>query len=82
MPDHHGHKLGQIQGRTAAEANDQIRAAPVPNCSMTRSAYVAVVTWFNEDETMNYAAIRAQVRWQVAAGNNIMCEGTNGDFSA
>ncbi|HEX5935367.1 MAG TPA: dihydrodipicolinate synthase family protein, partial [Pseudorhizobium sp.] len=28
------------------------------------------------------AATRAQVRRQVAAGNNIMCAGTNGDFTA
>ncbi|TGQ25226.1 dihydrodipicolinate synthase family protein, partial [Mesorhizobium sp. M4B.F.Ca.ET.214.01.1.1] len=37
---------------------------------------------FNEDETINYEATRAQVRRQVAAGNNIMCAGTNGDFTA
>lgn len=49
---------------------------------MTRSAYVALVTCFNEDETLNYEATRAQVRRQVEAGNNIMCGGTNGDFTA
>jgi 4-hydroxy-tetrahydrodipicolinate synthase len=49
---------------------------------MTKSAFVALVTCFNEDETINYAATRAQVRRQVAAGNNIMCAGTNGDFTA
>ncbi|MFC6489300.1 dihydrodipicolinate synthase family protein [Nitratireductor sp. GCM10026969] len=49
---------------------------------MKKSAYVALVTCFNEDETINYQATRAQVRRQVAAGNNIMCAGTNGDFSA
>ena len=49
---------------------------------MTKQAYVALVTCFNEDETINYAATRAQVRRQVEAGNNIMCAGTNGDFSA
>lgn len=47
-----------------------------------RSAYVALVTCFNEDETINFEATRAQVRRQVEAGNNIMCCGTNGDFSA
>ena len=47
-----------------------------------RQAFVAVVTCFNEDETVNYAATRAQVRRQVAAGNHIMCAGTNGDFTA
>ena len=47
-----------------------------------KKAFVAVVTCFHEDETINYAATRAQVRRQVAAGNNIMCAGTNGDFTA
>jgi 4-hydroxy-tetrahydrodipicolinate synthase len=49
---------------------------------MTKQAFVALVTCFNEDETVNYKATRAQVRRQVEAGNNIMCAGTNGDFSA
>lgn len=49
---------------------------------MSRQAYVALVTCFNEDETINYEATRAQVRRQVEAGNNIMCAGTNGDFTA
>jgi 4-hydroxy-tetrahydrodipicolinate synthase len=49
---------------------------------MTRDAFVALVTCFNQDETINYVATRAQVRRQVAAGNNIMCAGTNGDFTA
>lgn len=49
---------------------------------MTKLAYVALVTCFNEDETINFEATRAQVRRQLAAGNNIMCAGTNGDFSA
>ncbi len=49
---------------------------------MTAQAYVALVTCFNEDETINFEATRAQVRRQVAAGNNIMCAGTNGDFTA
>lgn len=44
--------------------------------------FVALVTCFNDDETINYQATRAQVRRQVAAGNNIMCAGTNGDFTA
>ncbi|MFV0299525.1 MAG: dihydrodipicolinate synthase family protein [Paracoccus sp. (in: a-proteobacteria)] len=47
-----------------------------------RSAYVALVTCFNEDETLNLDATRAQVRRQVEAGNDIMCCGTNGDFTA
>jgi len=49
---------------------------------MSKQAFVALVTCFNEDETLNYGAVRAQVRRQVEAGNNIMCAGTNGDFSA
>lgn len=49
---------------------------------MTKTAYVALVTCFNDDETINFEATRAQVRRQVKAGNNIMCAGTNGDFSA
>lgn len=49
---------------------------------MTKKAYVALVTCFNEDETINFEATRKQVRRQIEAGNNIMCAGTNGDFSA
>lgn len=48
----------------------------------TAEAFVALVTCFNEDETINYTATRAQVRRQIDAGNQIMCAGTNGDFSA
>ena len=48
----------------------------------TKEAFVALVTCFSDDELVNYAATRAQVRRQVAAGNNIMCAGTNGDFTA
>ncbi|PRH89182.1 dihydrodipicolinate synthase family protein [Labrys okinawensis] len=49
---------------------------------MSRHAFVALVTCFNADETINYKVTRAQVRRQVEAGNNIMCAGTNGDFTA
>lgn len=49
---------------------------------MSKQAFVALVTCFNDDETINYEATRAQVRRQVDVGNNIMCAGTNGDFSA
>src|SRR6478736_5908908 len=52
------------------------------NTTMAKEAFVALVTCFNDDETINYDATRAQVRRQVAAGNNIMCAGTNGDFTA
>lgn len=44
--------------------------------------FVALVTCFNDDETINYQATRRQVRRQIAAGNNILCLGTNGDFTA
>ncbi len=49
---------------------------------MAREAFVALVTCFRDDESLNYAATRAQVQRQIAAGNNIMCAGTNGDFTA
>lgn len=49
---------------------------------MKRNAYVALVTCFNEDETINFAATRGQARRQVEAGNDLMVCGTNGDFSA
>ncbi|MTH77864.1 dihydrodipicolinate synthase family protein [Paracoccus aestuariivivens] len=49
---------------------------------MSKEAFVALVTCFNDDETINFDATRAQVRRQVEAGNNIMCAGTNGDFTA
>jgi len=49
---------------------------------MGKEAFVALVTCFNDDETINYAATRRQVRRQVEAGNHIMCAGTNGDFTA
>ena len=48
---------------------------------MTANAFVALVTCFNDDETLNLDATRAQVRRQVQAGNHIMCAGTNGDFT-
>jgi 4-hydroxy-tetrahydrodipicolinate synthase len=44
--------------------------------------FVAMVTCFNEKEEINYAAVRRQVRRQVDAGNNILCCGTNGDFTS
>ena len=53
-----------------------------PEPLMTKEAFVALVTCFNDDETINFDATRAQVRRQVQAGNNIMCAGTNGDFTA
>lgn len=47
-----------------------------------KRSYVAVVTCFHDDETLNLTASRAQVRRQVDAGNDILCAGTNGDFTA
>ena len=44
--------------------------------------FVALVTCFNQDETINYDAIRRQVRRQVDVGNNILACGTNGDFTS
>lgn len=49
---------------------------------MNKEAFVALVTCFNEDETINYEATRGQVRRQIAAGNHILAAGTNGDFTA
>jgi 4-hydroxy-tetrahydrodipicolinate synthase len=50
--------------------------------SQHRRAFVAVVTCFCDDESLNLPATRGQVTRQVAAGNDILCAGTNGDFSA
>jgi len=47
-----------------------------------KESFVALVTCFDGDESLNYAATRAQARRQVEAGNNILCAGTNGDFTA
>ncbi|MBB4018421.1 4-hydroxy-tetrahydrodipicolinate synthase [Chelatococcus caeni] len=47
-----------------------------------KESFVALVTCFDGDESLNYAATRAQARRQVKAGNNILCAGTNGDFTA
>lgn len=47
-----------------------------------RETFVALVTCFDQNEAIDYKAVRAQARRQMAAGNNIMCAGTNGDFTA
>lgn len=44
--------------------------------------FVAVVTCFDQQENIDFAATRRQVARQVAFGNNILCCGTNGDFSS
>ena len=48
----------------------------------SRETFVALVTCFDQSEAIDYKAVRAQARRQMAAGNNIMCAGTNGDFTA
>lgn len=47
-----------------------------------RLPFVALITCFDDQENINYPAVRKQVRRQVAAGNNILCCGTNGDFTS
>lgn len=47
-----------------------------------RRAFAAIVTAFNEDESLNLEATRKQMRRQISAGNNLFCCGTNGDFSS
>lgn len=42
--------------------------------------FVAIVTPFNADETLNTAALTRQVERQAGAGNGIFCAGTNGEF--
>lgn len=45
-----------------------------------KGPYVAVVTPFNQDGTLNEAELRNQVERQISFGNNIFCNGTNGEF--
>jgi 4-hydroxy-tetrahydrodipicolinate synthase len=49
---------------------------------MASAAYVALVTCFREDESLDLDATRSQARRQMRAGNNILAAGTNGDFTA
>ena len=44
--------------------------------------FVAIVTCFDAQEAIDYAAVRKQVRRQVNAGNNLLVCGTNGDFTS
>ena len=44
--------------------------------------FVAIVTCFDDQEAIDYAAIRKLVRCQVNAGNNLLVCGTNGDFTS
>lgn len=48
----------------------------------SRETFVALVTCFDQNEAIDYPAVRAQARRQIEAGNNIMAAGTNGDFTA
>lgn len=51
---------------------------------MTRitGPFVAIVTPFDQEEQVDAAALRRQVKRQVAAGNGVFCAGTNGEFYA
>ena len=49
---------------------------------MTRETFVALITAYNADETINYDSTRLQVHRQISKGNHILCCGTNGDFSS
>ncbi|ORC37955.1 dihydrodipicolinate synthase family protein [Marispirochaeta aestuarii] len=49
---------------------------------MSISTFVALVTAFREDESVNFEKIRDEARRQIAAGNDIFACGTNGDFSS
>src|SRR5471030_693916 len=42
--------------------------------------YTAIVTPFDEQGKLALPALRQQVKRQIAAGNNIFCNGTNGEF--
>ena len=48
----------------------------------TAMSFVALVTCFREDETIDYDAVRRQARRQINVGNNILACGTNGDFTS
>jgi 4-hydroxy-tetrahydrodipicolinate synthase len=43
--------------------------------------FVSIVTCFNRDDTINYSAVRNQVRRQISFGNNILVSDTLGDFT-
>jgi 4-hydroxy-tetrahydrodipicolinate synthase len=42
--------------------------------------FVAIVTPFDQDERVNYAALTRQVERQAKVGNGVFCAGTNGEF--
>ncbi|PWC49775.1 dihydrodipicolinate synthase family protein [Azospirillum melinis] len=44
--------------------------------------FVAIVTPFDGDERVEFAALRRQVKRQATAGNGVFCAGTNGEFYA
>ena len=46
------------------------------------TTFTALVTAFRPDESVDFGAIAAQARRQLAAGNDLFICGTNGDFSS
>lgn len=44
--------------------------------------YTAIVTPIDQDDVLNRKSLREQVSRQVSYGNNIFCNGTNGEFFA
>lgn len=44
--------------------------------------FVAIVTPFDGDERVEFAALRRQVKRQASVGNGVFCAGTNGEFYA
>lgn len=45
-----------------------------------KGPYTAIVTPFDSDQKLNTKALRTQVTRQISHGNNIFCNGTNGEF--
>lgn len=51
------------------------------NNATTLTSYIAAVTAFNQDESVNYDYTRLQFRRIIQKGGFVFCCGTNGDFS-
>lgn len=47
-----------------------------------KGVYTAIITPIDQDDVINRKALREQVSRQVSHGNNIFCNGTNGEFFA
>ncbi|MDW6004763.1 dihydrodipicolinate synthase family protein [Vibrio mangrovi] len=45
-----------------------------------KGPYVAIVTPFDQQDSLNETELRNQVERQIRFGNNIFCNGTNGEF--